>query len=898
MGVPSRRIGKSYRSSTGVIQSTKDQSRQKYESRLERDLMTLVDSDPTVRCYQAQPLTLPYEMASGKPSHYTPDLLIEFLPDPVTGVIREPWLVEVKYREDLKKIWPEYRLKMKAARKYATEKGWKFHILTELEIRSRYLAAIIPLSSYLSREVPEPVLAALLATMKELGESTVQDLVDKALPGMPAEDIVVPLRCLIAKRKIWTDLSKPFLRPTSILKAADAPDPTFCWGTDGPPMRTRQMVEKPKPVVPGSGPASFRIEPGIEVTINERPATILALGGFKDTWVKFHDTGARELAPNSTIRPANPLAAVPVVMPDLLSVADGALCLAEKRLAVLAPLLVGRCSHLDVQEAADKLECSPATVYRLMAKYRKTGLLTSLLPTKPNGGRGKARAGEEVVKIMDDVIETFYLTPQKPTVKATYRKIKKLCGDLKLVPPHLNTLRNRIALISDYEKTKRRQTVREARERFDVTRGSFPGANKPYECVEIDHTPTDVLLVDPDTGLIIGRACLTVAIDVYSRMVVGYQVSLDAPSNMVAGLCLANTVLPKDKWLEKYGIKSEWPCVGKPKNLHLDNAGEFSGSYMETLCSQWGIAIHWRPLGETQYGGHIERLIGTICREMHCLPGTTFSNVRERGKYASEDQAVFTLEEFEAWLARFVCDVYHNTPHSGLGGQTPLERYREGVFGSALMVGFGHPEQIEQGMHERFRLDMLPFEKRKVGREGIQIECIKYNDFVLSTFRRESGEGNSKEYLVRYDPRDMSIVYLWDDIAQEHIPIPYANSSFEPLSLWEIKAAKSFLKARGGDTSNEYAIHEAYSAMQKIEEAAVKSTKQRRRAAVKHVQDRKNAIHPTLSINKPKHRSEKALVPVKVSNGPDETTYDGDDTDSPGIVPLRVPLRKFTVRHD
>jgi transposase InsO family protein len=524
---------------------------------------------------------------------------VEFLPDPLTGLIRAPWLVEVKYREDLWKDWPDYRRKMKAARKYATKMGWKFHILTELEIRTKYLAAIIPYASFLTREAPESVLSQLLATMKELGECTVQDLVSTAFPEMSAEEAVLPLRYLIAKRRIWTDLSKPRLRPKSILRAADAPDPAFCWGVDGPPMRTRQKIEKPKPVVPGSGAASFRIEPGINVSINGRPATIMALGGFKDTWVKFHDTGARELAPNSAINPSRPMQPVRIVMPDLLSIADADLSLAEKRLEVLSPLLSGHCCQLDVLEAADKLECSSATVYRFLAKYRQTGLLTSLLPTKPNGGRGKSRTDDEVLKIMDDMIETYYLTPQKPSVKATYRKITKRCGDLNLVAPHLNTLRNRISLIGVYETTKRRQTTREARERFDVTRGSFPGANKPYECIEIDHTPTDVLLVDPETGLIIGRACLTVAIDVFSRMVVGYQVSLDAPSNMVAGLCLANAVLPKDKWIEKYGIKSEWPCVGKPKNLHLDNAGEFSGSYMETLCSQYGIAIHWRPLGET-----------------------------------------------------------------------------------------------------------------------------------------------------------------------------------------------------------------------------------------------------------------------------------------------------------
>jgi hypothetical protein len=55
-----------------------------------------------------------------------------------------------------------------------------------------------------------------------------------------------------------------------------------------------------------------------------------------------------------------------------------------------------------------------------------------------------------------------------------------------------------------------------------------------------------------------------------------------------------------------------------------------------------------RPIvGAPRYGGHIERLIGSVMSEMHLLPGATFSNVAARGGYDSEAAAVMTIDEFE-----------------------------------------------------------------------------------------------------------------------------------------------------------------------------------------------------------------------------------------------------------
>src|SRR5258708_7850233 len=71
----------------------------------------------------------------------------------------------------------------------------------------------------------------------------------------------------------------------------------------------------------------------------------------------------------------------------------------------------------------------------------------------------------------------------------------------------------------------------------------------PLERVQIDHTQVDVIVVDEGDRLPIGRPCLMLAIDVASRAVFGFSVSLERPSVVSVALTLVQAVLPKDLWL-------------------------------------------------------------------------------------------------------------------------------------------------------------------------------------------------------------------------------------------------------------------------------------------------------------------------------------------------------------
>jgi hypothetical protein len=107
----------------------------RYESTLERDLMLLLQFERRVAKFYPQPLTLTFNDAQGSPRKYTPDGLVEWLPD-AAGVTLPPLLVEVKYREAFVNDWRMWRMRARAAQVYARERGWTFEIHTERDIRT------------------------------------------------------------------------------------------------------------------------------------------------------------------------------------------------------------------------------------------------------------------------------------------------------------------------------------------------------------------------------------------------------------------------------------------------------------------------------------------------------------------------------------------------------------------------------------------------------------------------------------------------------------------------------------------------------------------------------------------------------------------------------------------
>jgi putative transposase len=72
--------------------------------------------------------------------------------------------------------------------------------------------------------------------------------------------------------------------------------------------------------------------------------------------------------------------------------------------------------------------------------------------------------------------------------------------------------------------------------------------------VQVDHTKADIFVVDEGTREPIGRPWLTLAIDVCSRIVTGFYLTMEAPSRLSTSLCLLHSVFDKSAWLREREI--------------------------------------------------------------------------------------------------------------------------------------------------------------------------------------------------------------------------------------------------------------------------------------------------------------------------------------------------------
>lgn len=204
--MPVRKIRKNYRNVTGISAATKSVGEAQFESTLERDFLRLLEFSPDVATFEVQPLTLTWVDDSGAERSYTPDALVAFHDS--AGL--KPWLCEVKYRSDLKENWLELRPKFRQAIRYAREKGWRFRLMTEVEIRSPALEAAKFLLPFRRRTIPTNQSAQILALVGTLKETTPDDLLRHIAADPLAQAEWLPaIWKLVAQFQVGADLDSP-----------------------------------------------------------------------------------------------------------------------------------------------------------------------------------------------------------------------------------------------------------------------------------------------------------------------------------------------------------------------------------------------------------------------------------------------------------------------------------------------------------------------------------------------------------------------------------------------------------------------------------------------------------------------------------------------------------------
>ena len=524
---------------------------------------------------------------------------------------------------------------------------------------------------------------------------------------------------------------------------------------------------------------------------------------------------------------------------------------AERRAKVLAAL-PEQLEQSDVELATVELGISRATLFRWMKQFREDGRTSALLPVPRGPKRGMQQLDPDVEVIVSGLFEGLYATRRKPTRTRFWHEVAADCRTKGLAPPSIRRLGRWLEQKDQAKLMAKREGNDKAERRYLATPGTLI-AEHPLEIVQIDHTKADVTVVDPVTRRPLGRPTLTLAIDVNTRMVLGFHLSLEPPSLLAVALCLTHAVMDKSFWLAARGIGTDWPARGIPKAIYVDNGAEFHARAFERACSDYQIELSHRPPGTPRYGGHIERLIGTMMGAIHLLPGSHFSNIFERGDLDAEAEAVMTLHELEIWLALEITGSYHARVHSVLD-TTPLAVWTEGTG----QVSSRMPADLQQ-----FLVDFLPSEQRVLQRDGLHLFHIRYWSDEL---RWLMGEG-SRKFTLKYDPRDLSRIFVLTE--EGIIEARPADLTRPAIALWEHKAARRALREAGRRAVDEELIFSTILTQRELVDGAERQTKATRRS-----QARRAHLAPGLTID----ITPDAEEPTALS-----TPQDADD------IPLQLP---------
>lgn len=398
---------------------------------------------------------------------------------------------------------------------------------------------------------------------------------------------------------------------------------------------------------------------------------------------------------------------------------------------------------------------------------------------------------QRVGEIVDEVIDEKYLNPQRLTVAEVYKELVVRIADEnlyredgdKLPTPSERSLYDVIDQLDEYEVIKARYGKRIADLRCGMHKRG-PQPKRPLERVEIDHTKLDLFVIDPITKMPIGRPTLTLAIDKYTRMILGFYISFHGANFLAVMHCLRHAILPKTYVKNVYPVvKHFWNVFGVPEMLVMDNGPEFHGDGFEDACLQIGTIVSYCPVKKPWFKAIVERYFGTLNKELlHQLPGTTFSNIFDRKDYDPAKNAIIPFNTLLEIVHVFIIDYYSQRKHRGVK-DIPARRWNAAIE--------QYPPELP-ARREDLRVLLGDVEFRTIQSNGIALFDLTYNDDALAPLRKGR---KGHQFKIKYDPLDISVIYVLDPDNDKFIPVPAENQQYtKGLSLWQHKVIQRYAR--------------------------------------------------------------------------------------------------------
>ena len=376
-----------------------------------------------------------------------------------------------------------------------------------------------------------------------------------------------------------------------------------------------------------------------------------------------------------------------------------------------------------------------------------------------------------------------------------------------------------------------------------------PAAMQALDVVEFDGHRLDVRLKvvvrDPlgfEQEFEIERIWLLVIIDVWSRAVLGYHMSLNREYSRYDVIRTIEAALEPNRARVftlpgvGYGALGGFPSGKLPELgyatwqwFKLDNAkANLSEDVRHALAEFIGCFIDAGPTHTPDDRPYIERFFGSIAANLSSrLPGYTGSNARDVRRALADPKgnlrlyvALTELEELmEAALA-----TYNATPHDGLNGRTPLEAVEHSVRGRGAMLNW-LPEA------KRRTLCLMQTPKRATvrgylhqgQRPHINFHGVRYTNAVLASTASFLGQ----ELRLYYNSQDLRTVRAFAADGAE-IGVLKAQGAWGEIAH-DLKLRQEIIRLRGRKRLASALTHEFLA--QYVEQKFAKAKRTRRAAS-------------------------------------------------------------------
>ena len=321
---------------------------------------------------------------------------------------------------------------------------------------------------------------------------------------------------------------------------------------------------------------------------------------------------------------------------------------------------------------------------------------------------------------------------------------------------------------------------------------------RPGEYLLLDTTPLDVFAMEPVTLRWV-RCELTIAMDLYSRAIIGLRLSPVSTKSVDAALVLFEALRPGSRQHTSGGLL---PYAGLPdlvvagdgtaglagvaaETVVVDHGKIYLSDHLLSVCQRLGISLQpARPLTPTDKAA-VERFFRTLSEGLlAALPGYKGSDVYSRGA-DPEGCAYFFTGELEQVVREWIERIYHRRSPAGLADPdvpglelSPAEMLAQGTARAGRLKIPAHPGMV---------FDFLPVAWRTIQHYGVEVGGLRYNGLALTRYRNQTspytGEHAGK-WPVGYDTDDVSRAWFqdpadnaWHELAWEHareVAVPFS----------------------------------------------------------------------------------------------------------------------------